>query len=551
SSDTSGTPGEGYLALAVVDTGIGIDEKDHNLIFESFQQAGRGSTRQYGGTGLGLAISRELSRHLGGDIVLRSVLGQGSTFTCYLPVGGLPDGDERLAEKPRFTAPPRAAAPARKPRDRVASPPPQESVEDESARFGAVDTSDVAWPVGTKPVLLIVEDDATFAGMLAGLATEAGFDSVVTPSGRMALALAKERKPAAITLDIGLPDMAGWVVLDVLKHDLATRHIPVNVVSGSNDDGRGRRMGAIQTLNKPAEISDLRSMFTATADFLKPGPRHVLVAEDDANQRQVVKHMIESDDISITCVGSGERVLEELAGPTSYDCLVLDLGLPDIDGIDLIERIKDQLKQKSLPVIVHTGRELTAAETERLEHLAAAIVLKNARSPERLLDETALFLHRVANDMPDSAREILSNPKRLDESLEGNTVLLVDDDVRNVFSLGSALKRYGITVLPARNGQLGLDALGEHPEVGLVLMDIMMPVMDGYEAMRRIRADSRWRNLPIVALTAKAMKGDRQKCLDAGASDYVTKPVDMDQLTSVLRVWLAGRPRVPSTPAEI
>jgi CheY-like chemotaxis protein len=359
----------------------------------------------------------------------------------------------------------------------------------------------------------------------------------------MALALAKEHKPAAITLDIGLPDMAGWVVLDVLKHDLATRHIPVNVISGANDDGRGRRMGAIHTLNKPADITALRGMFTAVADFLKPGPRHVLVAEDDASQRQVVKHMIESDDIAITCVGTGQQVLAELAGPTSYDCLVLDLGLPDIDGIDLIEQIKGQLQEKSLPVIVHTGRELTAAETQRLEALASAIVLKNAKSPERLLDETALFLHRVANDMPDSAREILSNPRRIDESLAGNTVLLVDDDVRNVFSLGSALKRYGIKVIPASNGQEGLDILDTHPEVGLVLMDIMMPVMDGYEAMRRIRAETRWRSLPVVALTAKAMKGDRQKCLDAGASDYVTKPVDMDQLTSVLRVWLASQPR--------
>ncbi|MGB3483533.1 MAG: response regulator [Mycobacterium sp.] len=535
--DIGSDPGERYLSLAVVDTGIGIDEKDHNLVFESFQQAARGSTRQYGGTGLGLAISRELARQLGGDIVLRSALGQGSTFTCYLPVVPAPVSGAEQPEVPAAAAD-RAVSAARSPAP-VAGP----VEEDPAARFGTVDISGISWPRGAKPVLLVVEDDPTFARMLAELATEAGFDSVVTPSGRIALALAKENQPAAITLDIGLPDMAGWVVLDVLKHDLATRHIPVNVISGSNDDGRGRRMGAIHTLNKPAEISDLRSMFTATADFLRPGPRHVLVAEDDANQRHVVKHMIESDDIAITCVGTGQQVLAELSGATSYDCLVLDLGLPDIDGIDLIERIKDQLKKKSLPVIVHTGRELTAAETERLEALAAAIVLKNAKSPERLLDETALFLHRVANDMPDSAREILSNPRRIDESLEGNTVLLVDDDVRNVFSLGSALKRYGITVIPARNGQLGLDSLAAHPEVGLVLMDIMMPVMDGYEAMRRIRADPRWRNLPIVALTAKAMKGDRQKCLDSGASDYVTKPVDMDQLTSVLRVWLASRPR--------
>ena len=551
-SDIDGSPGGPYLSMAVTDTGIGIDEKDHNLIFESFQQAGRGSARQYGGTGLGLAISRELSRHLGGDIVLRSVLGQGSTFTCYLPVGVVPAAQPGHTHKPLAPAASHRTAPAFSPANGAAPELSGIQADEVAARLGSVDTSQVDWPQTSKPVLLIVEDDATFARMLAELAGEAGFDSVITASGRMALALAKERRPAAITLDIGLPDMAGWVVLDVLKHDLATRHIPVNVVSGSNDDGRGRRMGAIHTMNKPADIADLRAMFASVADFLKPGPRHVLVAEDDANQRQVVKHMIESDDIAITCVGTGERVLAELSGSTHYDCLVLDLGLPDIDGIDLIERIKDQLQQKSLPVIVHTGRELTSAETERLEQLASAIVLKNAKSPERLLDETALFLHRVTNDMPDSAREILSNPKRIDESLEGSTVLLVDDDVRNVFSLGSALKRYGITVVPARNGQLGLDELDAHPEVGLVLMDIMMPVMDGYEAMRRIRADARWRNLPIVALTAKAMKGDRQKCLDAGASDYVTKPVDMDQLTSVLRVWLGGRPRAqPKSPEMI
>jgi len=537
--DTEGNPGNGFLAMAVVDTGIGVDPKDHHLIFESFQQAARGSTRQYGGTGLGLAISRELARNLGGEITLTSALGEGSTFTCYLPVGGV-----ELTGTPESQAfsPPAAVAPRPERVSGNGAPSIAEATAAE-ARFDAVDTSTVVWPNGTKPVLLVVEDDPTFAEMLAELAREAGFDAVITPSGRMALALAKERKPAAITLDIGLPDMAGWVVLDVLKHDLATRHIPVNVVSGANDDGRGRRMGAIHTLNKPADITELRSMFSAVADFLKPGPRHVLVAEDDASQRQVVKHMIESDDIAITCVGTGQQVLDELVGETSYDCLVLDLGLPDIDGIDLIERIKDQLQEKSLPVIVHTGRELTAAETQRLEVLAAAIVLKNAKSPERLLDETALFLHRVANDMPDTAREILSNPRRIDESLEGNTVLLVDDDVRNVFSLGSALKRYGITVIPASNGQEGLDTLAAHPEIGLVLMDIMMPVMDGYEAMRRIRAEIRWRSLPVVALTAKAMKGDRQKCLDAGASDYVTKPVDMDQLTSVLRVWLASQPR--------
>lgn len=543
--DTKGNPGDGYLAIAVIDTGIGIDQKDHNLIFESFQQADSGPTRQYGGTGLGLAISRELARHLGGEITLKSALGQGATFTCYLPTGDISvaEGEpgSRVSQGPATFKRPEFQ---QRQLEVLTPDTPGEGVVGEVAsRYETVDISQISWPQGGNRVLLIVEDDETFAAMLARLAQEAGFESVITPSGREALALAKEYQPAAITLDIGLPDMAGWVVLDVLKHDMATRHIPVNVISGANDDGRGRRMGAIHTLNKPVNLETLRSMFTATVDFLRPGPRRVLVAEDDAGQRQMMKHLIESDDISIACVTTGQQVLAELAGPKSYDCIVLDLGLPDIDGIDLIERIKDQVKAQSLPVIVHTGRELTAAETERLEALAAAIVLKNAKSPERLLDETALFLHRVADDMPDAARAILSNPRRLDESLEGNTVLLVDDDVRNVFSLGSVLKRHGITVLPARNGKEGLETLAAHPEINLVLMDIMMPVMDGYEAMRLIRSEPRWRNIPIVALTAKAMKGDRQKCLDAGASDYVTKPVDLDQLTSVLRVWLGNRPR--------
>ena len=427
---------------------------------------------------------------------------------------------------------------------------PSDSAEGDSAeRYGEVDITNIDWPRNAKPVLLIVEDDETFAGMLAELATEAGFDSVITASGRTALALAREHQPAAITLDIGLPDMAGWVVLDVLKHELATRHIPVNVISGTSDDGRGRRMGAIHTLNKPADAATLRSMFTATANFLKPGSRHVLVAEDDANQRQVVTNLMESDDLSIDvgqhrqrgAGGAGRAEILRLPRPRSR---IARHRRNQADRADprSVEPEEPPGHRSHRPRI-DGGRNSASGRTGCRHRV------ENAKSPERLLDETALFLHRVADDMPAAARAILSNPQRLDDSLEGNTVLLVDDDMRNVFALGNVLKNYDITVLPASNGQEGLETLAAHPEVDLVLMDMMMPVMDGYEAMRRIRRGP-VAHSPIVALTAKAMKGDRQKCLDAGASDYITKPVDIDQLSSVLRVWLAHRSRRPSQTSE-
>ena len=386
-------------------------------------------------------------------------------------------------------------------------------------------------------VLLVVEDDHAFSRFLYDLAHEKGFKALVSSRGASALALARELKPSAITLDISLPDVDGWRVLDRLKEDAATRHIPVYFISVADEPERALQQGALGFLHKPADRAALATTFDTLRGFVDRQVKKLLVLEDDEIQRNSILELIGDGDVQAVAVASGEEALRALAGE-HFDCMVLDLLLPDMPGTELLQRIKKQPQLRSLPIVVYTGKDLSRDEERELKRLAQTIILKDVRSPERLLDETALFLHRNAAALPDNKRQIIEKLHQSDTLLAGKKVLLVDDDVRNIFAMTSILERHKMEVLPAETGQDALDMLEAHRDVDVVLMDIMLPEMDGYETTRRIRRLPRFNDLPVIALTAKAMKGDREKCLEAGASDYIAKPIDTEQLLSLLRVWL-------------
>jgi HAMP domain-containing protein/CheY-like chemotaxis protein len=513
---------EGMLAFQVSDTGIGIPADQHRLIFEAFQQADGASNRRYPGTGLGLAISRELAQLLGGEIRVESTVGMGSTFTVYLP---------------ETTPQPKEAAP-------LALPEPQQAPP--SLRRGPAraaneaphipDDRDQITP-GDR-VLMVVEDDSVFAQTLLDVARQHHFKAVVAHSGRAALELVKEVKPDAITLDLGLPDMDGWFVLDRLKHDPSTRHIPVHIISASDSpERRGLEYGAIAVIGKPVDQSGLADALETIQGFLERRVKRLLVVEDDPTQRQSIVELIGNGEVSTTAVGTGQEALDALERER-FDCVVLDLRLPDLSGLELMKRIKEREELKRMPIVIYTGKELTKSEETDLRKLAQTIIIKDVKSPERLLDETALFLHRVQESLPESAREMLRSLPGPDPALAEKRVLVVDDDVRNIFAITTLLEEHQMVVDYAENGEEALAKLSGPESFDVVLMDIMMPGMDGYEASRRIRDIPRLANLPVIALTAKAMKGDRDKCILAGASDYITKPVDTDQLVSLLRVWL-------------
>ena len=521
-----------HVAFQVSDTGIGIPVEKQRIIFEAFQQADGGTSRKYGGTGLGLAISREIATLLGGELRVQSQIGAGSTFTLTLPVRYRP-APTAIAAEPRPPAPPPAEpAPAPAIDLTVTAPDPDgRSVPDD---LEAIQPGD--------RVLLIVEDDERFAATLLDLARASGFKGVVATAGLPAIELARSVRPDAISLDLRLPDVDGWVVLDRLKHDAATRHIPVHIISGDDEERRGLQHGALAFLRKPVEPDALREALAGIGSFLERRVKQLLVIEDNAAQCQAIVELIGNGDVKTTTVGSGEEALA-LLFDQPFDCVVLDLRLPDMSGLELIQRIKDDPQYKRLPVIVYTGQELSPDEDHRLEQLAETVIVKDVSSPERLLDETALFLHRVEADLPERKQRILRRLAKTDPALAGRTILIVDDDMRNVFALTAILEGHQIRVHYAENGKRALDKLAERADIDCVLMDIMMPEMDGYEATRRIRQNPAWAKLPVIALTAKAMKGDREKCIEAGASDYITKPVDPDQLLSLLRVWLYRQAR--------
>jgi CheY-like chemotaxis protein len=387
-------------------------------------------------------------------------------------------------------------------------------------------------------IVLIVEDDAMFASILLELAREQGFKGLIANDGASALAMAHRYKPHAVTLDLGLPDMDGWALLDLFKHDPRTRHLPVHVISIDEQKKRGLRAGAFGFLEKPVDRDALLDALTRTREFIDRPVKRLLLVEDDEVQRESLQALLGNGDVEVTAVGTAQGALESVEA-RRFDCVVVDLGLPDLDGTTLIERIRATKGGGDLPVVVYTGRDLSADEERQLQQLASTVIVKDSGSPERLLDETALFLHRTLADLPEE-RQIRVERVKDEASLRGRKVLVVDDDVRNIFSLTAALEQHGLEVVFAENGREGIERLRTTPGIDIMLVDIMMPEMDGYETMREIRKNDAFRNLPIVAVTAKAMKGDREKCLEAGATDYVSKPVDIDQLLAVLRVQLDG-----------
>ena len=511
------------VAFEVTDSGIGIALDKQRIIFEAFQQADASTSRKYGGTGLGLAISRELASLLGGEIQLRSVPGQGSTFTLYLPLTYVGPSASKLATSEWRTSSP--AMPLQL-SNIVVSERPVEQILDDRENLQPDDA-----------VLLIVEDDPHYAQILCDLSRDKGFKVLVALRGAEALALAREFHPTAVSLDVFLPDMLGWTILNHLKQDPATRHIPVQMLTLDEDRHHGLARGAFAFVTKPTSPDELESALGRIKDYASPRRKRLLIVEDNPAEQMSIRELLGHDDIDVSVVSTGAEALEVVTRE-AFDCVVLDLRLPDMTGFDILERMRDIPDISDLPVVVFTGKELSPEEDARLHTLARSVVVKGVESPERLLDETALFLHRVVADLPQEKQKMLDRLHRSDEALVAKKVLVVDDDMRNIFALSSVLERRGMEVLTAGTGREAISMLESTPDVAIVLMDIMMPEMDGYATMQVIRQNPTFRRLPIIALTAKAMKGDREKCLEAGASEYLAKPVNTEQLLSALRMWL-------------
>jgi CheY-like chemotaxis protein/signal transduction histidine kinase/HAMP domain-containing protein len=515
--------GASVVAFEVTDSGIGIALDKQRIIFEAFQQADASTSRKYGGTGLGLAISRELASLLGGEIQLRSTPGQGSTFTLYLPLTYVGPSASKLTTSDWRTS---STATPLQLSNIVVSEHPVERILDDRDNLQPDDA-----------VLLIVEDDPHYARVLCDLSRDKGFKVLVALRGAEALALAREFHPTAVSLDVFLPDMLGWTVLNHLKQDPATRHIPVQMLTLDEDRHHGLARGAFAFVNKPTSPEELDSALGRIKDYATPRRKRLLIVEDNPAEQMSIRELLGYDDIDVSVVSTGAEALDVVTRE-AFDCVVLDLRLPDMTGFDILERMRDIPAVNDLPVVVFTGKELSPEEDARLHMLARSVVVKGVESPERLLDETALFLHRVVADLPQEKQKMLDRLHRSDEALIGKKVLVVDDDMRNIFALSSVLERRGMAVLTAGTGREAISMLESTPDVAIVLMDIMMPEMDGYATMQVIRQNPSFRRLPIIALTAKAMKGDREKCLEAGASEYLAKPVNTEQLLSALRMWL-------------
>jgi len=535
----------GRIAFAVRDTGIGIGADQHQFIFEAFRQADGSTHRKYGGTGLGLSISRDLAHLLGGDIQVQSRVGEGSIFTLSLPQ--VYSGEQAVVRTPAAVAAPSAAAAtlqaaqvATAPDIRIPSP---QVVPGTPAKLQDIAIDDDRHRIeSSSRLILVIEDDTAFAMILRDLAHEMGFQCVVTHSANEGVSAAEMYRPSAILMDMNLPDFSGLGVLDQIKRNPKTRHIPVHVVSVADYSHEALERGAIGYALKPVQREELvGAIRKLEAKFLQ-GLRHVLVVEDDARQLDSIRQLLAGENINLVGVRTAADALARLR-ETTFDCMVMDLNLPDLSGYQLLEKMAEQEHVAFPPVIVYTGRSLSAEEEQHLRRFSRSIIIKDARSPERLLDEVTLFLHQVETTLPPESQRMLKVARDRETVFEGRRILVVEDDVRNIFALSSVLEPKGMKVDIARNGREALEALQRSQEqpgapIDLVLMDIMMPEMDGLTAMREIRKQAVWKRLPIIALTAKAMKDDQEKCLAAGANDYIAKPLDVEKLLSLVRVWM-------------
>jgi CheY-like chemotaxis protein len=511
------------LAFAVTDTGIGVPLEKQALIFNAFQQADGTTSRTYGGTGLGLSISRQLARAMGGEINLTSETGNGSTFTLYLPTS---------VSRATPVTPISPITP-----DKPGPPvqPPIKSKNSEPLPMPIPDDRTLLQPGGTS--ILIIEDDLVFADILVKMVHDRGFSALVAADGENGIAMTERYQPSAILLDVMLPHIDGWGVMRSLKDNPATRHIPVHFITCLEERQKAMGMGAVGFVTKPVSSEQMDDVFAALESAIEKTMKMLLIVEDDPVQAAAMVALLEERNVTITVAETGTSAITHLSSGL-FDCIVLDLGLADMGAFEFLEELKKRDPGRRIPVIIHTGRDLTREDELQLHHYAESIIIKGAKSPERLLNEVTLFLHLVETSLDPDKQRMIRSALDMEAMLDGKKILIVDDDMRNIFSLSSALAEKNIDIFEAENGREALQQLDNVPDIDLVLMDIMMPEMDGYEAMRRIRADARFHALPIIALTAKAMKGDREECLKAGASDYIPKPVNMDKLFSLLRVWL-------------